>query len=482
MFDLVITNGVIVNASGTIYPPNSDIGISDGMIECIGRNLKGSKTIDAHGAYVTPGGIDGHVHLDQVALPDVVGDNFEDGTRSGICGGTTSIVCFAAQERHNESVLSVVEEYHKKAKGLSYCDYGFHLIMTNPTDKIVEEELTTLFNQGVSSVKIYMSYDTRKLSDDQIMKVMTKTRALGMTTLIHAENWDMITLIIDKLRKAGKTDPYYHAVSRPGIVEDEASYRAICMSELLEAPIVIVHVSTKAAAKNIRNAQTRMLPIFAETCPQYLFLKSDKLKIPDFEGAKYICSPPLRDDMTDINALWDGIANGTFTVLSSDHCPFQYDSKVGKKRGLIDGVAHFTEVPNGLPGLETRLVLGYEGVMRKKISIHKFVEVTSYNPSLLYGFKNKGMIAPGYDADIIIWYPDADFSGVTIKNDMLHHKFDYTPYDDIRVGNWPRYTILRGQVVWDRDNNKIIDKPTGSFVQRLGNQLAKKVEFRNVDY
>lgn len=473
MFDVVIKNGIIVNASGIIEPPNSDIAIVDGTIACIGRGLEGKKTIDAKGGYITPGGIDGHVHLDQERRPGIAGDNFTDGTRSAICGGTTTVVCFAAQEKTDDSALEIVNNYHLKAKDKSFCDYGFHLIISKATDKVVEEELPILYKQGISSVKMYMSYEERVLTDYEVMKVLTMTRKLGMTALIHTENWDMIRFIIEKLEAANLIDPYYHAVSHAVLGEDEASYRAIAISDLMRAPILIVHVSTKAATDNIRRAQTNTKPVFAETCPQYLYLRTEKLALPDFEGAKYVCSPPLRDDDKDINALWEGLANGTFTVLSSDHCPFRFESKSGKKFAMDDhGHHHFRHIPNGLPGLEPRMVLGYQGVLDKRISMNKFVEVTSYNPSMVYGFKTKGVVAPGYDADLVVWYPDADFEPFTITNSKLHHQYDYTPYEGVTVGNWPRYTLLRGEVVWDRDNNYIKETPAGRFIDRETNRLT----------
>ncbi|KAK9457773.1 D-hydantoinase [Dipodascopsis uninucleata] len=482
-FDLVVTNGIIVTSSQTIYPPNSDIGVVDGVITSIGRGLVAfanptATVIDADGAHVTPGGVDTHVHISQ-GSGGVTMDGFDTGTRSAICGGTTSIVCFAQQDIKEENVIQCVKNYHMKAEshGGTYCDYGFHVILTNPTKDILERQLPILKNEeGISSVKLYMSYDQRQLTDQQIMSILAVTRQLGMTTMIHAENWDMIKFIIKQLEERKQTDPYYHAVSRPAITEIEAAYRAICLAELMDAPILLVHISTRKSRDHVRDAQTRMLPVHAETCPQYLYLLSDALKKSDYEGAKYVCSPPLRDNKDDIDALWEGIANGTFTTISSDHAPSCFDHQHGKKIGLDPEtkVARFTKIPNGLPGVETRLPLAYQGVNDKRITAEKFVEVTSTNPAKLYGLDKKGVIAPGYDADIVIWYPINSAEGRTVvTNEKLHHRVDYTPYEGYQLDNWPRYTILRGMIVWDRDNNKIGPQGYGKFVKRTGNMLRQ---------
>ncbi|KAK9370534.1 hypothetical protein V1509DRAFT_656822 [Lipomyces kononenkoae] len=426
-----------VTSSGTLHPPNSDIAVTDGVITHVGRGLvalagPGTRIIDAEGAHVTPGSVDTHMHLSQGASKNLL-DGFDTGTRSAVCGGTTTVVCFAAQERWDEDVLKV----------------RFHLILTNPTPAFLDEQLPILRNNGgMSSVKLYMTYDNRQLSDAQIMAVLARTRQLGMTTMIHAENWDMIKFIIKQLEERDQTDPYFHAVSRPPLVETEAAYRAICIAELMDTPILLVHVSTKASRDHVRAAHTRMLPIHAETCPQYLYLMSDVLKMPDFEGAKYVCSPP-------------GIANATFTTLSSDHFPSCWDPPQGKKLGLdaTTKIAKFSAIPNGLPGVETRLPLGYQGVTDGKISVEKLVE---------------GVIAPGYDADIVIWYPKGK-ALVTVENGKLHHKIDYTPYEGCQLNNWPRYRILRGKVVWARDGGGLLgDQGYGKFVKRIGNQMRQQ--------
>jgi dihydropyrimidinase len=219
------------------------------------------------------------------------------------------------------------------------------------------------------------------------------------------------------------------------------------MAQLIDALILLVHISSAGAVSYIRAAQTKMLPIHAETRPQYLYLMSDALRSENFEGAKRVCSPPLRDSMEDLDALWEGIANGTFTTFSSDHAPFSFNHPKGKQLGVKDGVARFTDIPNGLPGVETRLPLLYKGVQKGRITMQKFVEVACANPARLYGLDKKGSIAPGFDADIVVWYRDENFEGFMLKNEMLHHEIDYMPYEDIQFDNWPRYTISKGNVV-----------------------------------
>jgi len=466
--------------------PNQQIASKDGKIFLLGKNLvpfvKSLVTIDAQRAYVTPGGVDSHVHLAQDNSP--TGDTFETGTRSAICGGTTTVLPFASQKRHEESLVPVVEEYHRRANGKAYCDYGFHLILTNPTDKILNEELPVLVKDGgIGSVKLYMTYDPMKLSDRQMLDVMLATRALGMTTMVHAENADIIGWISDQLQKQKITDAFSHALSRPNIAEDEATYRAISLAEVMDVPILIVHMSSWVAAEHVRKAQTRLLPVHAETCPHYLYLQSDKLKAENFEGAKGVCSPPLRDSPTDLDAMWQGLANGTFTTVSSDHAAHKFDHGRGKKAGLVDGVPQFRKIPNGLPGLETRLPLLFEGVLDGKISITKFVELTSVNPAKLYGLADtKGTIAPGYDADLTIWYPTSEQNGdgmaecrpFRLANEMLHHDVDYTPFEGFRFRNWPRYTVLRGKVVWDRDNGGLKGNiGFGQFLKRGRSTLSR---------
>ncbi|KAL3472602.1 hypothetical protein BJX99DRAFT_262163 [Aspergillus californicus] len=480
--DLIITNATIATASDIL--PNTDIAISGGKIALLGTNLPAlfpsSPTLSADGAYVLPGGVDSHVHLQQDNSP--TGDTWETGTRSAIAGGTTTVLAFASQKRTEESLFPVVTEYHRRARGNAYCDYGFHLILSNPTPKILDEELPVLVkDDGISSVKLYMTYQPMRLRDGELLDVMSATRALGMTTMIHAENADMIDWMTRKLEARGRTEPYAHALARPNIAEDEATYRALALSELADVPILIVHMSSKVAAGHVRRAQTKLLPVHAETCPHYLFFTSEKLKGQGFHGAMCVCSPALREDPLDLSAMWDGLGNGTFTTFSSDHAPSKYDHPLGKKKGT----ATFTQIPNGLPGLETRMPsLFCKGVLTGRLSVQKFVELTASNPAKLYGLGDrKGTIAPGYDADFVIWYPTPEQAAqykskpmepFSLKNEMLHHDIDYTPFEGMEFTNWPRYTILRGKVVWNRDEGGVLGGVAdGEYLKRGRSTLSR---------
>lgn len=404
------------------------------------------------------------------------------GSRSAIAGGTTTIIAFAPQCRHENSLLDILDATHKKASGVCYTDYSFHMLVSNPSPEVLAE-FPTLRERGISSLKIYMTYAALQLRDNQILDVLLASRRQGITTMIHAENGDVLTWMTAQLESRGLLAPKYHATSRPQIVETEATHRAIALSEIIDAPLLIVHVSSPSAAAQIRLAQTRGLPIYAETCPQYLFLTRDDLSHPGFEGAKCVCSPPPRDSSADHSAIWLGLRNGTFTILSSDHCPFLYqDPDTGKKSILSPEhpEGKFSGIPNGLPGLETRLPLVLSHAMESgSLAVQKFVELTSTNPAKLYGmYPRKGALIPGVsDADLTVWYPPSGSSGCLepfdLTNAILHHACDYTPYEGRKINQWPRYTVLRGKVVWDRDNGGVVGgKGFGQFVERGESCLA----------
>jgi len=441
--DCVIRNARLATASDTV---DCDIGIRAGRIAMLGDSLpQGSREIDAAGRTVTPGGIDAHCHLDQPMEPPVrMADNFDTGTRSAACGGTTTVIPFAAQAK-GASLKAAVADYHQRADGKAHVDYAFHLIVSDPTEAVLTAELPALIREGYTSFKLYMTYDDLKLDDGQILDVLAVARREGAMAMIHAENADCIAWLTKKLEAAGQTAPRFHSHSRPMLVEREATHRAISLAELIDVPILIVHVSGREAVEQIRWARGRGLKIFAETCPQYLFLTAADLGIDDsYLGAKCVCSPPPRD-ASNQQVIWDGLADGLFTVLSSDHAPFNYDDPAGKKPGGKE--VPFAYIPNGIPGIETRLPLLYsEGVLGGRITINRFVELTSTQPAKAYGLHpRKGTIAVGSDADLVIW----DHREVLLSNAMLHHAVDYTPYEGMSLRAWPGLTMLRGQIVWD---------------------------------
>lgn len=443
MFDCVIRNARLATASDTI---DCDIGIREGRIAMLGQGLaQGTREIDAAGRVVTPGGVDGHCHLDQPMEPPVrMADNFDTGTRAAACGGTTTVIPFAAQVKGN-SLQAAVDDYHRRADGVAHVDYAFHLIVSDPTDTVLNSELPSLIRNGYTSFKLYMTYDDLKLDDGQILDVLALARREGAMAMIHAENADCIAWLTKKLEAAGQTAPRFHSHSRPMLVEREATHRAISLAELIDVPILIVHVSGREAVEQIRWARSRGMKIFAETCPQYLFLTAADLGIDDsYLGAKCVCSPPPRD-ASNQQVIWDGLSDGLFTVLSSDHAPFNYDDPAGKKPGGKE--VPFAYIPNGIPGIETRMPLLYsEGVLGGRLTLNRFVELTATQPAKAYGLHpRKGTVAIGSDADLVIW----DHREVTLTNSMLHHAVDYTPYEGMTLKAWPGLTMLRGQVVWD---------------------------------
>ena len=357
------------------------------------------------------------------------------------CGGTTTVVPFAFQNR-GQSIRAAVNDYHALANGRAYVDYAFHLIVTDPTPSALGQELPALIADGYTSFKIYMTYDALKLNDRQILDVLWLARRERAMTMVHCENHDVIAWLTERLETLGRSAPKYHAVSRPSVGEGEATQRAISYAELLEVPILVVHVSSREAADEIRRAQSRGLRIFAETCPQYLFLTASNLDLSGQDGARCICSPPPRDKSHHA-AIWTGLANGTFAVFSSDHSQFSMGAPRGK---LIHGAdAPFWKIPNGIPGLETRLpLLLSEGVLKGRVSLEQFVALTATNCARIYGIPRKGSIAIGADADIVVWNTDRE---VRIGNDMLHHAADYTPYEGMLVSAWPDVVLSRGEVV-----------------------------------
>ncbi|GAB2717053.1 dihydropyrimidinase [Halomonas garicola] len=457
-FDTLITNGLITTAVDAFY---ADIGIKDGRIAALGHELgDAADTIDADGLRILPGGIDAHCHLDQpMGDGAVMADGFYSGTRSAACGGTTTVIPFAAQHK-GQSLRAAVDDYHRRSDNQACVDYAFHMIVTDPTEAVLKDELPALIEEGYSSFKIYMTYDDLKLNDREILNVLALARREGAMVMVHAENADCIAYLTEILTESGNTGPYYHGVAHSRIGEREASHRAISLAELIDVPVLIVHVSGAEAIEQIRWAQSRGLRVYAETCPQYLMLTAEDLDRDGFDGAKYVCSPPPRDPAAQ-EAVWEGLESGVFQIFSSDHAPFRFEDPKGKK--LRGENAHFEHIPNGIPGLETRLpILFSEGVVKERIDITRFVALTATNPAKIYGlYPRKGTIAIGSDADLTLW--DASAKS-TVRNAELHHDVDYTPYEGIELTGRPVLTLCRGRVV-ARDGKPEIDAGYGEFLE-----------------
>ena len=439
-YDLVIRNARIVTEDRAF---DGAIGVKDGKIAALGTVAgNGAREIDAGGKFVLPGGIDSHVHVEQKSGMGVMcADDFHSGTVSAAFGGTTTIIPFAAQHR-GMSLRQVVDDYHACATPKAVIDYAFHLIVTDPSPQALGQELPALIREGYTSFKIYMTYDAMKVSDYQMLDILALARRDGALVMVHAENHDMIAWLAHHLVEQGHVAPKFHAIAHARVAEAEATNRAVSLARLVDAPMLIVHVSEVEAIETVRQARAKGLKIFAETCPQYIALTADDLDKPGVEGAMWCCSPPPRDAAGQ-EAVWAGLSDGTFDVFSSDHAPYQFNA--GGKIPKGDKTT-FKEMANGVPGLELRLPLLFsEGVQTGRIDMHRFVQLSSTNHAKLYGlYPRKGTIAVGFDADLAIW---DDKKEMTVRWTDLHDNVGYSPYEGRRLTGWPITVISRGRVV-----------------------------------
>lgn len=463
-FDTVIRHGTVVTASDTFV---SDVGIKDGRIAALALGLdEADEVIDATGLFVLPGGIDSHVHLDQPSGEGIVmADDFDSGTRSAAIGGNSTVLAFCMQEK-GQTLREALKVYHEKAEGKCHVDVSFHLVITDPTAEVLGQELPALVEDGYTSLKVFMTYEGLRLRDDEILATLDTARRTGALVMVHCENEDAIRYLIGRHEVEGRFAPKYHATTRPIAAEREATHRALSLAEIVDVPIVIVHVSNREAMEEIRRARQRGQKIAGETCPQYLMLTADDLDLDGLDGAKFVCSPPPRDKASQ-DACWEGLEQGVFDLFSSDHCPFRFDDPEGKLNDK--GKRHFRWIPNGIPGVATRLpILFSEGVMMGRIDINRFVALTSTNHAKLYGlYPRKGTIAIGVDADIALWDPD---KRVTLTNDLLQHGADYTPYEGLDVRGWPIRLLLRGRTVMK--DGVVRTSGAGSYLSRKRSSLS----------
>jgi dihydropyrimidinase len=451
----LIKNGTVVTASDRY---RGDVLVEDEKVAVIGTalDLHADTIIDASGKYVLPGGIDVHTHLDMPFGGTTSADDFESGTRAAAFGGTTSIVDFAIQYR-GQTLHHALETWAKKADGKAVIDYGFHMIITQLDDQ-VEAEMDQLVSEGVTSFKLFMAYPGVFMLDDaSIFKALLRTGKNGGSICMHAENGGVIDVLVQRALAEGKTRPRYHALTRPPRAEAEATHRAIALAEIADVPVYIVHLSSAEALEMVTEARDRGLPVYAETCPQYLFLSYDNYEEPGFAGAKYVMSPPLREKATQ-DHLWRGLAFNDLQVISTDHCPFCM--KEQKELGAND----FSKIPNGAPGIETRMSLVYDGgVAAGRISLNRFVELTSTSPAKIFGlFPRKGTIAPGSDADIVVFDPTRR---ITLSASTLHMNVDYNPYEGREVTGAIDTVLSRGRLVIE--NGKFVGRAgAGAFLKR----------------
>ena len=433
----LIINGQIVTATDNY---KADILIDGEKVSQIGKDLsaKADTVVDAKGKLVIPGGIDPHTHLDMPFGGTTSADDFESGTIAAAHGGTTTVVDFAIQYK-GQTLHHARDAWMKKAEGKAAVDYGFHMIITELTDQ-VEQEMDALVNEGVTSFKLFMAYPGVFMLDDaSIFRALLRTGRNGGTICMHAENGGVIDVLVQRALAEGKTAPKYHALTRPARAEAEATHRAIALAEIADVPIYIVHLSAAEALEMVTEARDRGLPAYAETCPQYLFLSYDNYEEPGFDGAKYVMSPPLRPKEGQ-DRLWRGLAFNDLQAISTDHCPFCM------KEQKVLGKGDFSKIPNGAPGIETRMSLVYDGgVKTGRISLNRFVELTSTSPAKIFGmFPRKGTIAPGSDADIVIFNPSKK-QKLSVKT--LHMKVDYNPYEGREVTGVTDTVLSRGKVI-----------------------------------
>ncbi|MFL5660860.1 MAG: dihydropyrimidinase [Ktedonobacteraceae bacterium] len=453
----LITNGHIVTATDDYM---GDILIDGETITALGAPgtfaaLHTDVLLDAGDKYIFPGAIDVHTHMELPLPTTVASDDFETGTIAAACGGTTTILDFANQQR-GHTLADALQTWHAKARGKAVIDYGFHMTITD-LEAAPEAAMDEMIAEGVTSFKLLMAYPgTFMVDDDTIFRVLRRSAQLGGLVMVHAENGIVIDLLVRETVAAGNTAPGFHALSRPAILEGEATQRVITLATLAQAPLYIVHVSCAPSLRAVASARAQGLPVWGETCPQYLYLNDGVYAAPGFEGAKFVCTPPLRR-IADNEALWLSLQRRELQVVSTDHAPFNFAGQ--KELGLHD----FTKIPNGLPGVEHRVMLLYAGVRTGKLGLHHFVDLLATAPARLFGlFPRKGTIASGSDADLVIFDPERP---MTVSAATQHQRVDYTPYEGMQIKGVPDTVLLRGQVIV-RDGEYIGGKGGGHYLRR----------------
>lgn len=459
--DLVIRGGTVATAEETF---RADVGIEGEKIAILKEGLTGKKIIDAAGMLVLPGGVDSHCHIEQLSGMGVMAaDDFYSATVSAAYGGTTTVIPFCAQHR-GDDLKKVLKDYHERARAKAIIDYGFHLIIANPDEQTLDSDLPQAIRSGIRSFKVFMTYERMRLHDEQILDVMAAARREGALVMVHAENHGIISWLAGRMVKQGNTLPRYHAICHTRGSEAEAIERVIRLAELVDCPILIVHVSTPEGIEAIRQARARSLKVFGETCPQYLFLTAKDIDI-GIQGAMFCCSPPPRDEAAQ-EACWQGLKDGALHVYSSDHAPYRMDASGKLPKG---DKTTFKEMANGVPGLELRLPLLFTyGYGAGRVSLQEFVNLTSKRHAETYGlYPRKGTIAIGADADIAVWDPDKKIVVEKTKDNT-----GYTPYRGRNLTGWPVTVLSRGEVIIE--NGKLsAERGRGRFLAREASAAMK---------
>jgi len=465
---IVVSGGTIVTAVDTYQ---ADVRLEGEKIVALGLNIKQpeDQVIKVDGCLIFPGGIDPHTHFDLPMGTFSTSDDFLSGSKAALLGGTTTILDYATQFK-GESLKEGLKNWHAKADGRCYVDFGFHMAMTDWNDQVAEEMEDLVNLEGVSSFKLYMAYkNILQVDDGVLLQALLRARACGALVCVHCENGDIIDYLVKDARAQGKTAPYFHPLTRPPEAEEEATHRVISLAQMADAPLYIVHLTCSGALQAVADAQQKGLEVYAETCPQYLLLDDSYYQADDFSGAKYVISPPLRA-VEHQEKLWSGLQTGIIETVATDHCSFNFKGQ--KDLGLHD----FSKIPSGAPGVETRMGLLYTyGVMTGKLTINEFVALTSTKAAKLFGlYPRKGTIAPGSDADLVVWDPRISS---TLSVETLHQQVDYTPYEGFKQLGQATHVFLRGQHVV-KDGRLQGTKPTGIYCSRKP-FFKRKVE-RNV--